>query len=114
MQHTIHADPAAVVTAAAVAQLVAALTAQHGPTLDIEAMAGLLGVTPSTLRSRRSRRGDIPDPIPCTSPTRWSVVAVAYWLAGVPAPDAAPSAAPAPRRRGRPRNRPRLVAGGEA
>lgn len=64
----------------------------HG-TYDALSMARVLNLEPSTLRRARCRanleRRGCPAPV-TTRPLRWSVVAVARWLAGEAPPVAAP------------------------
>lgn len=70
--------------AAAVRELTAALLRRYGPTMDSEALAGLLGIRPSGLRMRRQRGACLPPHLGDTHAVAWSTATVALWLVGVP------------------------------
>jgi len=92
---------------AAVQELTATLLRRYGPTLNSEALAGVLGLGPSGLRMRRQRGASLPDALDETSPMVWSTVTVALWLSGVSlAPSPAPPQASPKRKPGRPRFQP--------
>lgn len=80
------------------------LLAEYGSTLGFEDLAAILKTTPVALRLRRSRKRDLPRPIPGLASCRWAAPVVAAWLVGALEP---PQPAPDQKKRGpgRPRKR---------
>lgn len=74
----------AAATAAAVHALTTALLRRYGPTMDSDALAGLLRIRPSGLRMRRQRGASLPPHLGDAHAVAWSTASVALWLVGVP------------------------------
>jgi hypothetical protein len=75
--------------AAAVHALTTALLRRYGPTMDSDALAGLLGIRPSGLRMRRQRGASLPPHLGDAHAVAWSTASVALWLVGVESPSSA-------------------------
>lgn len=80
------------------------LVDKYGPVIGYSGFAEIIGTTPSALRLRQTRRGDLPPSIPGAASCLWPVPSVAAWLIAVCLDS--PQLAPA-RRAGRPRKQPR-------
>lgn len=83
------------------------LMATHGPVIGYVEFAQILGTTPTAMRLRECRRGDLPPSIPGLAARRWPVPVIAAWLLrqSSSSPDHASNATPR-RGPGRPRKQP--------
>jgi hypothetical protein len=79
---------------AAVHALTSSLLRRYGPTMDCEALAGLLHIRPSGLRMRRQRGASLPPHLGDTHAVAWSTATVALWLVGVSTTSVADAAVP--------------------
>ena len=77
------------------------LISRYGPIIGYGELADILSTSSEALRRRKSRHGDLPQPLAGLASCRWATPTIAAWLIGVD-----PNI-PAPRRPGRPRHVPR-------
>lgn len=74
---------------------------RYGPIVGYSELAEILSTSSDALRRRKSRHGDLPEPLVGLASCRWPTPTIAAWLMGID-----PSLS-APRPLGRPRNLPR-------